>query len=150
MVTWNRSSACTGGACVEVAWKTSSFCANGACVEVGWKASSFCSSGGCVEASHRDGMVLVRDSKLGDGSPVLSFPPSSWLSDVLAPVLLDRLPRTVGVVTDMPDGVDIYEWDGHTVDGEPTRLRFTDEEWEAFRKGVEAGEFDLPVGALDG
>lgn len=88
------SSFCTRGDCVDVEFVKSSF--SGAnCVEVGWAKSSFCADCNCVEVSGGeggDGLVLVRDSKLGDGGGALSF---------------------------------------------------TRDEWEAFVKGVKAGEFDL-------
>lgn len=32
----------------------------------------------CVEVEIGDGVVRVRDSKLGEGSPVLSFTPEEW------------------------------------------------------------------------
>ena len=38
-----------------------------------WRRSSHCANGNCVEVAHRDGQVWVRDSKLGDASPVLKF-----------------------------------------------------------------------------
>lgn len=39
-----------------------------------WRKSSFSHDNGCVEfADLGDGMVGVRDDKLGDASPVLSF-----------------------------------------------------------------------------
>ncbi|WP_067574084.1 DUF397 domain-containing protein [Nocardia acidivorans] len=45
-----------------------------------WFKSSYSSSGGdCVEAAHLGGgKVGVRDSKLGDASPVFVFEPDSW------------------------------------------------------------------------
>lgn len=39
-----------------------------------WRKSSFSANNGCVElADLSDGIVGVRDSKLGDASPVLTF-----------------------------------------------------------------------------
>ena len=51
-----------------------------------WRRSSLCVNSGCVEvalsAVLRDGDdldgILVRDSKLGDASPILSFTPEEW------------------------------------------------------------------------
>lgn len=43
-----------------------------------WVRSSRCSNGACVEVAVEDGRVLVRDSKLGEESPVLAFSPSDW------------------------------------------------------------------------
>jgi hypothetical protein len=46
--------------------------------EVHWIKSSRSNEGGtnCVELATFDGNVLVRDSKLGDASPVLTFTPA--------------------------------------------------------------------------
>jgi hypothetical protein len=46
--------------------------------EPGWRKSSKSGNGGCVEAGQRDGHVLIRDSKLGDTSPVLAVTPTAW------------------------------------------------------------------------
>ncbi|MFE3986027.1 DUF397 domain-containing protein [Nocardia tengchongensis] len=46
-----------------------------------WFKSSYSSSSGgdCVEAAHLSGgAVAVRDSKLGEASPVLAFAPGDW------------------------------------------------------------------------
>ncbi|MEU0540069.1 DUF397 domain-containing protein [Nocardia sp. NPDC005978] len=45
-----------------------------------WFKSSYSSSSGgeCVEAAHLDGIVALRDSKLGAGSPVLVFEAGAW------------------------------------------------------------------------
>jgi hypothetical protein len=49
------------------------------CLEARWQKSSRSTyNGSCAEAAWRDGMVLVRDSKLGEGSPVLEFTPAAW------------------------------------------------------------------------
>ncbi|MFE2750884.1 DUF397 domain-containing protein [Actinosynnema sp. NPDC059335] len=60
---------------MKLQWRKSSYSesANG-CVEVGWRKSSYSqSANGCVEVGSSPGLVGVRDSKLGDGSPVLTF-----------------------------------------------------------------------------
>lgn len=136
-LTWKRSTACTGGACVEVAWSRSSFCANGACVEVAFSKSSYSGGNGCVEVGHDDGRVLVRDSKNPDAEPI-SFQRTEWMSTVLAPVMLGRVPHTV---EHCEAG---YTWHGHTVEGHRQALTFTAEEWEAFCAGVRNGEFNPP------
>lgn len=63
-------------------WIRSSFCEAGACLEAfgPWRKTSYSSeSFNCVEARRpEDNLVLVRDSKLGDDSPVLSFDARSW------------------------------------------------------------------------
>ena len=57
-------------------WQKSSYSfSNGNCVE--WRTSSYSAGGNCLEARH-DGTVQVRDSKLGDASPVLTFGGSTW------------------------------------------------------------------------
>ena len=45
--------------------------------KVAWRKSSHSNSGMCVEVAV-PGEVLVRDSKLGDASPILSFTPAAW------------------------------------------------------------------------
>lgn len=55
-------------------WRKSSYSAGGDCVEV-WRKSSHSNANGCVEVS---GAVKVRDSQLGEGSPVLAFTPAAW------------------------------------------------------------------------
>ena len=44
-----------------------------------WAKSSFSgNNNGCVEVARLDGQVFVRDSKLGEGSPVLAFNSHEW------------------------------------------------------------------------
>ena len=43
-----------------------------------WQRSSFCNADGCVEVAKADSTVFVRDSKLGDDSPVLVFTEDEW------------------------------------------------------------------------
>jgi hypothetical protein len=65
---------------VSGAWTRSSFCEAGACLEASGpfvKSSYSSDTWNCVEA-RLDGVVLVRDSKLGEQSPVLSFEPDVW------------------------------------------------------------------------
>lgn len=42
------------------------------------KPSGSYANGQCAEAALRDGIVLVRDSKLGAASPVLELSPAAW------------------------------------------------------------------------
>jgi len=61
-------------------WRKSSYSTfNGSCVEASarWQKSSHCAGGECLEVATA-GSVLVRDSKLGDASPVLSFTRAEW------------------------------------------------------------------------
>lgn len=61
-------------------WTKSSHSAgNGACLQTRWHTSSYSGGNGCVEARH-DSTVQVRDSKLGDASPILNFNVSTWTS----------------------------------------------------------------------
>jgi hypothetical protein len=53
-IDWQRSTACSGGSCVEMAWVKSSVCASGTCVEV----------------AEADGTVLMRDSKHPEQPPL--------------------------------------------------------------------------------
>ena len=58
-------------------WRKSSYSsANGACVE--FRRASSCNGGHCTEVALRGDGVAVRDSKLGDASPVLSFSAKVW------------------------------------------------------------------------
>lgn len=69
MTTWRRSTHCEAGACIEVAGP--------------WRSASACGGGSCLEARRPEpGMVLVRDSKLGDRSPVLAFDAAAWVAFV--------------------------------------------------------------------
>ena len=99
-LTWQKASFCSSDGCVEIAFSKSSFSSGqgncvevgfgkssfsgptgGNCVEVGYGKSSFSSGNGgaCVEAGEGAcGMIHVRDSKLGDASPVLDFTPDEW------------------------------------------------------------------------
>lgn len=73
-------------------WRKSSWSGNnnGACLEVAsqpWRKSSRSGNTGgeCVELAVSQGnCVLVRDSKLGDASPILAFSSENWLSFVKA------------------------------------------------------------------
>lgn len=83
---WRKSSYSNpNGECLEVddtGWAKSSYSAASECLE--WrKASSSFSNGNCVECMgicqcHAGPGILVRDSKLGDDSPILSFTPAAW------------------------------------------------------------------------
>lgn len=43
-----------------------------------WRKSSHSEAGNCVEVADGNGLVLVRDNKLADGSSVISFLPQTW------------------------------------------------------------------------
>jgi uncharacterized protein DUF397 len=88
---WIKSSySAANGSCVEVAsfaiWRKSSQSnGTGNCVEVGWQKSSYSGqAGSCVEVGQVADLVGMRDSKLGDASPVLTVSPSRWADFVAA------------------------------------------------------------------
>lgn len=56
-------------------WLRSARCDTGSCVEV---APASCESGNCVVVTEFAGDVLIRDSKLGESSPVLRFTWDEW------------------------------------------------------------------------
>lgn len=60
-------------------WYKSSYSGDAGCVEVAFRKSTYSSgSSGCVEVGEKDDQILVRDSKLGDASPVLIFNAEEW------------------------------------------------------------------------
>ncbi len=63
---WKKSSrsGSTGGACVEARWKKSS--------------RSGSEGGQCVEVRGHGDVIQVRDTKLGEGSPILDASPADW------------------------------------------------------------------------
>jgi Domain of unknown function (DUF397) len=79
---WRKSSYSFQHNCVEAAsWRTSSYSfANHNCVEAAsWRTPSrSMSNGHCVSVGLGESMVGVRDSRLGDVSPVLEFGGEAW------------------------------------------------------------------------
>lgn len=152
-MSWSKSSASTASACVEVAWRS---CGGGECVEVGRRTATASGGNGCVEVDCRcqDGKVYVRDSKLGKHSPVLGFTPSGWRGFLRAAEEWDRASCVAvdGVLLEVagaepPLAATIL---GPLAGDFPVRitstegiLRFSWEEWDAFVKGVGAGEFEM-------
>jgi hypothetical protein len=134
---WRKSSFSSDSAnCVEVSWARSSACHQGSCVEVGWTASSRCAGGDCVQVRHDDGVVYVRDSKLGDDSPVQEWPLTYW--EFLCDAIVADLPRFSGYRKLDDGGCVELRW-AHI---HPAPLIFDASEWKAFVLGVRAGEFD--------
>ncbi|MFI7125947.1 DUF397 domain-containing protein [Nonomuraea sp. NPDC050153] len=110
-----------------------------------WRKSTFCNgASACVEvAPLADGMVGVRDSKLGDASPVLVATAAEWemflaaaKADTGCCVLTDRIR-----LDHCGDGC----WLLSTADAWPTALEFDDGEVRAFLAGVREGRFDYPA-----
>lgn len=66
---------------MRVIWRKSTRCESHACVEVGFRRSSRCDNAHCVEVAAGP-QVLVRDSKLGDASPILVFARHDWVTFV--------------------------------------------------------------------
>lgn len=59
----------------------------------GWRKSSYSQGqNDCVEITSSPGWVGVRDSKLGDASPILTATPAQW-HDLIAAVRGGRLTR---------------------------------------------------------
>jgi hypothetical protein len=143
---WRKSSFSSDSAnCVEVAWRTSSFCHQGSCVEVGWTSSSLCAGGDCVQVKSDKAQILVRDSKLGDDSPVLRFAVESWWVLTDAIVTAKDEDKDGRVWMHVRHRSVAYEPDGHVVlstSVRSPRLRFTEDEWKAFVFGVQVKEFD--------
>ena len=113
--------------------------AAGHCVEAFWQKSSASNpSGNCVEVKGENDLVLVRDTKLGDASPVFSFTDAEWI------VFTDEIRRGITCPVTGHFRVWVVENGMDLVDSERREvLRFTDDEWAAFVAGVKLGEFDL-------
>lgn len=101
----------------------------------------FCADGICVEVRFADGCVEVRDSKLGDSSPVFRYTTGAWRW-LLASIEAEN----ARVVQHQVDGSIVWR---RFLDDDAERLRFTPDEWRAFVGGVKAGDFTL-ARILDG
>lgn len=78
---WRKSTfSFSNGNCLEAAsWRKSGHSESGNCTEVAaWRKSAHSEGSNCTEAGHGQGVVGVRDSKLGEASPVLEFTPLAW------------------------------------------------------------------------
>lgn len=125
-------------------WIESSYCANGACVQLGWRRSTRCSSGGCVEVAHEDDQVLMRDSKLGEASPVIEFTPSEWTEFAAAAPGWDRVNAVVAGGVRLTNTHMIESHDPVCITDYALRhLHFTWDEWDAFVAGAKDGEFTV-------
>jgi hypothetical protein len=60
-------------------WRKSSRSHINGCVEARWVKAASSNVNGCVEVCiDGEGTVQIRDSKLGDASPILQFTPQEW------------------------------------------------------------------------
>jgi hypothetical protein len=101
-----------------------------------WRKSSFSDTpNSCVEVRHESDVVYVRDSKLGEDSPVQEWPLTYW--EFLCDAIVADLPRFSGF-RKLDDGGVELRW-AHI---HPAPLIFDAGEWKAFVLGVRAGEFD--------
>lgn len=87
---WGKSSHSQWSNCLEARWAKSSYSAcNGNCLTARWhKARASVNNGACLQARvilhwltfwRRPRVVQVRDSKLGEASPILEFSPGAWM-----------------------------------------------------------------------
>ncbi|MEU8151732.1 DUF397 domain-containing protein [Nonomuraea sp. NPDC048901] len=105
-----------------------------------WRTASDCNgASSCVEVASVAGSVLVRDSKLGDASPILRVPVPSWWS-FLAAVKTGQTLTYGGVlwVADVDAG-----WLVWLRDEPDVTLWFDRAEVAAFVAGVRAGQFEV-------
>ncbi|MCD0442822.1 DUF397 domain-containing protein [Glycomyces sp. A-F 0318] len=90
-------------------WKKSSRSGNegGNCVEARWKKSSRSGNtgGNCVEVRGRAGVVQVRDTKLGETSPILDASPADWRGFLTAVAKLEATSRPAAPPRCNPDCV---------------------------------------------
>ena len=96
-----------------------------------WIKAGRCVGGDCVEVRLNGNLVEVRDSKLGDDSPVLTFDERAWRLTLSA---ITQFASSPGMFTG-PDGV-TWQRDG-------AELRFTWAEFDRFVAGVKDGGFDV-------
>ncbi len=141
----------TGPNCVQVAFaKASASAGNGACVEVGYVkadpctsvtncvevgATAACTDADCNAPGVQPGDIAVRDSKGGEGSPVIAFGGQAW-REYVAGVLAGHSDR---------DGADYVIRDPR---GTGIVLRFTADEWAAFQDGCAKNEFTYDLAAV--
>jgi uncharacterized protein DUF397 len=129
---WAKSSRNHTNGCVEcrLVWRTATASGSHDCVEVAYRKATASGSNGCVEVATDPacGQVLVRDSKLGDASPVLGFTLRQW---------------TVLLLMAGQFHVDWFPWQAWF-----PGLEFNQAEREAFIDGARRGEFDLSAEAV--
>ncbi|MGH3696898.1 MAG: DUF397 domain-containing protein [Pseudonocardiaceae bacterium] len=106
----------------------------------GWRKSTYSGfQNGCVEVRPTSDGMDVRHSKIVD-SPVIGFTATQWSR------WLDEVGS--GALTDTNGAVAVLAGPGSWTVREVstgTELVFDEQEWTAFRLGIAAGEFDLPM-----
>ncbi|KZM69765.1 DUF397 domain-containing protein [Nocardia terpenica] len=117
-------------------------------VSLDWVKSTFSrDSSNCVQVRQNADTVLIRDDKyIGEPTdePIIVVPVGIW-NDFLSIVADEEV--ATGTIEGIPEII-------RTVDGSTTlrgsngqTLTFTADEWTAFTKGVQAGEFTSTVAA---
>lgn len=123
----------TGPNCVECLQWSSSACADYRCVQVataeGADLHAHCADDRCIYPDLPDGSVLIRDSKLGQRSPLLVFTPEQFR---------DLVASTAAGAGTLVDGQYILSDPNAEL-----ALSFTAGEWAAFTDGCRRGEFSL-------
>lgn len=123
------------GECVEVAYaKAASSNPSGNCVEPGQATvdeHAECTPETCRTPGIEPGDVVVRDSKLGEDSPLAVFTLPEWVE--LAAAVAAGAPYAA--VQSGPDGATITDPRSGVV------LNYTVAEWDAFTDGCQKGEF---------
>lgn len=107
-----------------------------------WVKASTSGANGSVEVAREEDMVLVRDSRLGPESPVISYPVDWW--DTLCQAMRRAAEHPNGVAW-LPSGAHRMADGGVSWRRERATLRFTAQDWAAFVDGARAGEFDPHV-----
>lgn len=142
------------GGCVaaDIDWHKASASAVNNCVEAGSRHMG-CQNVTCVDVQESDGcpLVHVRDSKLGDASPVLDFSREIWdggAGIIFEPVSVLRVPSgkntPLGVATVRTPNAAAMSWFRVTSDLSPGReLWFHQNEVDAWHAGVANREFAL-------
>lgn len=102
-----------------------------------WRKSTYSGEqGACVEVSQQPEAALIRDTKLGEASPIIAVPAAHW-PEVLELTRNRESGKIADALTITVDGDG-----GATIDSYDTTLVYNAVEWAAFERGVRDGEFD--------